>query len=349
MKPYEPTSAHLDSRDKLEADVKIYLDLPANCRNWGDFSAVIGWLDRQAAITERECRRPNWEYCETCETIVKLKAELEQYEAVDEAKEMWAKACELERAKNAELIAERDEWQRTVDDYKERKDALVAERDRLLRQVELKDDTIEGLRKSLDETIAERNELVRCLEADHGPKASWDGVRKFCNIERTSDCAGCAESIGAYADSLCDPLKEQIADLKAKLDDFDGDCYCGETVVGWYEHAVLMESKVDEMEQTHMRLPVDADGVPCRIGDVLDWDGGRSEVMAVSEGCVWFDTDKHELCLTCFESSGCRHVQPDTVESLLEDFHGKLWSDDEEQMAMLEEYAERIRKAVENG
>lgn len=94
-----------------------------------------------------------------------------------------------------------------------------------------------------------------------------------------------------------------------------------------------------------MRLPVDADGVLCRIGDVLDWDGGRHEVMAVSEDCVWFDTDEHEVRLTCCESSECRHVQPDTVESLLEEFHGKLWSDDEEQMSLLEEYAERIRRA----
>lgn len=58
----EPTSENLgksqdseiDTREKLEADVRKYLDLPANCRGWGDYKAVCAWLDRQAAIIERQ-------------------------------------------------------------------------------------------------------------------------------------------------------------------------------------------------------------------------------------------------------------------------------------------------------
>lgn len=43
-----------DTREKLEADVCNYLDYPNNCRAVYDVEAVKGWLDRQAAITERE-------------------------------------------------------------------------------------------------------------------------------------------------------------------------------------------------------------------------------------------------------------------------------------------------------
>ena len=40
-----------DSREKLEADVRKYLNYPSDCRAVYDYNAVIGWLDRQAAIT----------------------------------------------------------------------------------------------------------------------------------------------------------------------------------------------------------------------------------------------------------------------------------------------------------
>ena len=40
----------VDSREKLEADV-----LEAGCADEIDYDCIIGWLDRQEAITEREC------------------------------------------------------------------------------------------------------------------------------------------------------------------------------------------------------------------------------------------------------------------------------------------------------
>lgn len=131
---------------------------------------------------------------------------------------------------------------------------------------------------------------------------------------------GIADVLEADISELEDDLNTAELDnehLREQLNEYDGDCYCGLTVVGWYNHSVLLQERLDEVERTHMRLPVDADGVLCRIGDVLEWDGGRNEVMAVSDDCVWFDTDAHELRLTCFESSGCRHVQPRTLEDII--------------------------------
>ena len=71
-----------DSRDKLEADVrKIAEAYNMDTQRHGTerfahelYYSIIHLLDRQAAITERECRKPNWDYCETCETLAELTA-----------------------------------------------------------------------------------------------------------------------------------------------------------------------------------------------------------------------------------------------------------------------------------
>ncbi len=56
-----------DSRELLEADISKYLNYPSDCRAVYDYNAVIGWLDRQAAITERETTKRHELFCETCE------------------------------------------------------------------------------------------------------------------------------------------------------------------------------------------------------------------------------------------------------------------------------------------
>ena len=66
-----------DSRERLEAEIESYSAF--DMMDTITLDMVIGWLDRQAAITERECRKPNWSYCETCEALEKLTAERERY------------------------------------------------------------------------------------------------------------------------------------------------------------------------------------------------------------------------------------------------------------------------------
>ena len=66
-----------DSRERLEAEIESYSAF--DMMDTITLDMVIGWIDRQAAITERECRKPNWSYCETCEALEKLTAEREQY------------------------------------------------------------------------------------------------------------------------------------------------------------------------------------------------------------------------------------------------------------------------------
>lgn len=110
-----------DSREKLEADMREYFShwIGGTSRTQ---AAIIGWLDRQAAITTRECvavnelgceacraaqkreiasmqakldkcYKPSWEYCETCEAanendvltirIAELQSKLDAYDETD--------------------------------------------------------------------------------------------------------------------------------------------------------------------------------------------------------------------------------------------------------------------------
>lgn len=79
--------------DAQNADSRelILTDLEKKTREWHDYDGnfmriysgvayaqMKELLDRQAAITERKCLKPNWDYCETCETLEKLTAERDE-------------------------------------------------------------------------------------------------------------------------------------------------------------------------------------------------------------------------------------------------------------------------------
>ena len=376
IRPYEPASTHWDTARERDVDAQLDAEereLDSREKLWADCEDLIrriqerffsgrdetalrdqfaDLLDREKAITERECM-----------TASGL--------AATEAPKLQAKVDELQARLDGfdgdcYCGATVSEWYDLAVKMQAEADALTEERDRLSRQVELKDGIIDGLRQSLDEIMAERNALVHCLEADHGLKASWDGLRKFWNIEITEERMEARDEVMAELNRLAaehdvwqrtaddykeckDALVAERDALQAKLDDFDGDCYCGATVVQWYEHSVLLQRKLDEMEQTHMRLPVDADGVPIHIGDTLLKSTGApkasyGEVVGVSDDSVWFDAkDGWESNW----SNLTRHVRPDTVESLLEEF-GRILVPENAQDGLpefVERYAERIRRA----
>lgn len=343
LKPYEPASTHwdtarerdvdmkldaeereIDSREKLEADVQKHFThrtstamWPPSANNVTDWvsvsmETVLGWLDRQAAITERECM-----------TAAGL--------AGTEAPKLQAKA-----------------------------DELTEERDGLRRQVELKDGIIEGLRQSLDETIDERNALSGQVDdlTKERDRALADAKTQRNNFETATKAREHWKELAAKSKGEVDDLRQSLDEtieerneLQAKLDDFDGDCYCGATVVQWYEHSVRLQGRLDEMEQTRMRLPVDAEDVPVRPGDYMELGDSRGEVKALSYApydneLPWqMQLDDGEWYATV----NARHAKPDTVESLLDEFMVALHELGEgaDYGPTKERMAERIRKAVE--
>lgn len=118
---------------------------------------------------------------------------------------------------------------------------------------------------------------------------------------------------------------------------------------------------IADMEQTHMKLPLDADGVPIRPGERLTFEmndpgmctgydfmlreGRWMLVVRDSEGrggCRFLAADK------------ARHVKPETIFGILEELALRddlgrlsLVSEEDELDELLAGYAERIRKAVE--
>lgn len=61
------------------------------------------------------------------------------------------------------------------------------------------------------------DELIEVLRRDWQIEASWDGLRRVWYVgwtdEHVESCAECAKGLGAYVDSLCDPLKAENAKL----------------------------------------------------------------------------------------------------------------------------------------
>ena len=86
-----------------------------------------------------------------------------------------------------------------------------------------------------------------------------------------------------------------------------------------------------EIERDYMRLPVDADGVPIRVGDKLMTDNKDSSlygrelfVTAVSEHHIHYQTLPYEG--DGHYRTGClaniRHVKPRTLEDVLQELEG---------------------------
>lgn len=112
----EPESE--DSRERLEAEIESYsaFDMMGTIT----LDMVIGWIDRQAAITERETTKRHELFCEKCEAesdkqIAELKAERVK---------LRSQICKLED----DLVGtsdERDNWKANCEDWK--KHARAAE------------------------------------------------------------------------------------------------------------------------------------------------------------------------------------------------------------------------------
>lgn len=303
-----------DTREKLRDDAVDWLKDHFACST-PLMSELDVWLDRQAAITERECRSLSEPYEDAAaRTIGDLRAALDGTTA-----ERNRARAELDCAR-----AELDRW-----------------RDRAMR-AESKGDTqkLNSLRNTLrrdwhTETVWRDAQSVYALRVDP------DVLHPIPGFTRNS----------IYSESLAerDALQAKVDELQSRFDDFEGDCYRGATVVQWYEHSVLLQGKLDEMERTHMPLPVDAYGVPTHFGQRIEFRG--------HEGNVWLIGANEVMCTDrmCCPIGEYRNVQPDTVESLLEQFwretDGIIFPSDND--GLLEkkkaEYAERIRKAVKNG
>ena len=89
-----------------------------------------------------------------------------------------------------------------------------------------------------------------------------------------------------------------------------------------YRWGVDFDRAIDELDaeikREWMRVPVDADGVPCRPGEKLRGVYAEFTVCSVNDEYVYHDDGRH-----WDKASKCRHVKPRTLEEVLCDFGTK--------------------------
>jgi hypothetical protein len=95
----------------------------------------------------------------------------------------------------------------------------------------------------------------------------------------------------------------------------------------------------------YVALPMDADGVPIHVGDMVEYlTGGRDVVRFITlNGSGWAVNERG------WEARTMRHHHTPTVEDVLTEF-GISWeyeSDCEDRAALLKEYAAKLRLAEE--
>ena len=93
----------VDSREKLEAEIFAEYTSIGLGPNMSD---VLGWLDRQAAITERECLTPIKNYWKLQDRIAELESELQARELYPDG---FESAADMQR-RIAELEAQVESW-----------------------------------------------------------------------------------------------------------------------------------------------------------------------------------------------------------------------------------------------
>lgn len=168
---------------------------------------------------------------------------------------------------------------------------------------------------------AEREKHERELSAqEHASDAEIDRLKSFrlllCDElkqERATNHHDELVDVEAERDELCEirdgltdrcaELETEVGDLKAKLDVRETECascIMTNTNTLQKENAYL-KAKLD----ASMPLPLDADGVPCRIGDEMEYRGKNFVVRAVNSKFV-IDKD----CLSWLVKNDCHHVAP---------------------------------------
>lgn len=168
-----------DTRERLEQDIIAFVtwfDIAEDEREVpikveADYSTVMNWLDRQAAITERECmeratsERVGWDCAECAEGLGKeldarcdpLKERIAELEAerdrLADERYRYKLQCERWEAKIVKLEAELKIDTTVLEELRRQRDELTAECDRLQKVVQIQADSFQKLERELKEAL----------------------------------------------------------------------------------------------------------------------------------------------------------------------------------------------------
>ena len=308
------THEEQDTREKLEADVREWWN-PSDNPNVDtnlEYAQALEWLDRQAAITTRECCETDELCCESCRAAQKREV--------------------------IELKRERDELREHVDDLNGANELLDNLNDELRAKV---DELKENRRKQAD--------TIRTLSTENDRER--DEQRRLKAIAEQK------------LNALVNRLKEHHVGLY--WNDSYSDWTVNLPIIGQDgKHGNCAECRA-KLEAEYMPLPLDADGVPIKLGDTVEFGEnsnqgavkavGDSMVIVLHTDCNYTNYAKYGIL---WSADACRHVKPKpTVEELLEVFIAAYdnWDDSdftakrmENREKLFAEYADRIREACDD-
>ena len=126
-----------------------------------------------------------------------------------------------------------------------------------------------------------------------------------------------------------------------------------EREVGEMQRALTIDTQpmTDENMAEHgwVRLPVDAEGVPIHVGDVMEWpDCSTAEVVGIGDG-TFFYVEEDEYAAEWTAASDKIHHHAPTVEDVLREFAAKLCIRDGFPTATEETFAEYAAKLTLRG
>lgn len=170
-----------------------------------------------------------------------------------------------------------------------------------------------------------------------GPQKAPEGTEDMKSIDNLREYALTAPSICSTTRAI---LVGYIDGIDREVDDM------------W--HALTIDAKpmTDENMAADgwVRLPVDADGVPIHVGDVLEWRYGNGEFEVVGIGgntLFYIDKDSNECEWT--EAGDKHHHHVPTVEDVLLEMLYKAHIYDRQEMELIPdliaEYAAKLRLA----
>lgn len=110
----------------------------------------------------------------------------------------------------------------------------------------------------------------------------------------------------------------------------------------------LVDKVEAEIEERYMELPVDADGVPIRVGDKLEYRELTFDAFSVAEDVVFrecgFESGRYTVDV--YDHSDVRHHNPRTLEDVLADFAAEV-ENDRNTIETARKYADEIRELMD--
>jgi len=150
------------------------------------------------------------------------------------------------------------------------------------------------------------------------------------------------ESIGKLRELAADINSREIID---HMQLYPSCVFDGEWLDAWHRSFDKeLEAFEREIAESYMRLPVDADGVPIRVGDKLKRPIKDKRSIYVVESLKfdgktwWYGVDN-----TDFYACDCSSHAKRTIEDVLHEFRYRVFVDGEEEREITAKYADELR------